>query len=86
MNILKYAHRKNSWGSTEMADEVIKELWAIKDEMAGEYGYDLNALVDALRKKKHREDQRILDLRSLRRNSKSGTKGMGTPTPLKQSP
>jgi hypothetical protein len=69
-----------------MADEIIKELWAIKDKMAGEYGYDVKALVDDLRKKKHREDQSIVDLRSLKRKSKSGKEELGTPSPLQQSP
>ena len=82
MNILRYAHLKNSWGVLEMADEIIKELWGIKDKMAGEYGYDVKALVDHLRKKKHREDQPVVDLRSSRLNSKSEKKEMGTPSPL----
>jgi hypothetical protein len=69
-----------------MADEIIKELWAIKDKMAGEYGYDVKALVDDLRKKKHREDQSIVDLRSLKRKSKSEKEELGTPSPLQQSP
>ena len=68
-----------------MADEIIRELWAIKDKMADEYGYDVKDLVDDLRKKKHREDQSIVDLRSLRRNSKSGKKALETPSPLQQS-
>lgn len=86
MNILRYAHLKNSWGYTEMADEIIKELWAIKDKMAGEYGYDVKALADDLRKKTHRADQPVIDLRSLRRNSKSGKKRMGNSSTLQQCP
>ena len=69
-----------------MADEIIKELWIIKDKMAGEYGYDVKALVDDLRKKKHREDQPVVDLRSLKRNSKSAKRDLGTLSPLDQSP
>jgi hypothetical protein len=61
-----------------MADEIIKELRVIKDKMAGEYGYDVKALVDHLRKKKHREDQPVVDLRSLKQNARSGKKESGT--------
>ena len=32
-----------------MADEIIKELWAIKDAMAREAGYDVSRLVAGLR-------------------------------------
>ena len=86
MNILRYAHLKNSWGYTEMADEIIKELWAIKDKMAGEYGYDVKALADDLRKKTHRADQPVIDLRSLRRDAKSGKKRTGNSTTPQPSP
>jgi hypothetical protein len=61
-----------------MADEIIKELWAIKDKMAGESGFDAKALVDHLRTKKHPADQVVVDLRSLRQNARSGKKEVGT--------
>ena len=32
-----------------MADEIIRELWRIKDEIAKEHDYDLDALVAHLR-------------------------------------
>jgi len=32
-----------------MADEIIEELWKIKDAIALEYGYDIDALVAHLR-------------------------------------
>ena len=34
-----------------MVDETLKELWAIKDDIAREHGYDLDALVAYLRSK-----------------------------------
>jgi hypothetical protein len=86
MNILRYARLKNSWGFTEMADEIIKVLCEIKDKMPGEYGYDVKALVDHLREKKHRDDQPVVDIRSLKRNSKSAKRDLETPSPLQQSP
>ena len=64
-----------------MADEIIKELWTIKDKMAGEYGYDVKALVDHLRTKKHREDQLVIDLRSLKQIAKSDKKEVRTSSP-----
>jgi hypothetical protein len=36
-----------------MADEIIKELWKIKDAIANEYGCDVKALVARLRAKSH---------------------------------
>ncbi len=30
---------------SRMTDEIIEELWAIKDRLAKEHGYDLDALV-----------------------------------------
>jgi hypothetical protein len=69
----------------EMADEIIKELWIIKDKIAGEYGYDVKALVDHLRTKKHREDQLVADLRSLKQTAKSVKEEVGTSSPPQHS-
>jgi len=49
-----------------MADEIVKELWKIKDDMASEYGYDVKALVAHLRGKKHAGHDRV-DLRSVKK-------------------
>ena len=32
-----------------MADEIIKELWKIKDDIAEEFGYDVKVFVSKLR-------------------------------------
>jgi uncharacterized protein (UPF0335 family) len=40
----------------KMADEIIEELWEIKDGIAKEYGYDVKALVAYLKTKKSEED------------------------------
>lgn len=53
-----------------MKDEVLEELWAIKDEIAKEHGYDLHALVAHLQKSPDPREQ--LE----RKNNK------GTPTKL----
>jgi uncharacterized protein (UPF0335 family) len=43
-----------------MTDEIIKELWKIKDDIAEEFGYDVKAFVSKLRAKKKEEDQRAV--------------------------
>ena len=52
-----------------MADEIIKELWKIKDAIANEYGYDVRALVAHLRAKKHEDDKQAVDLRSIKQRA-----------------
>ena len=49
-----------------MPDEIINELWQIKDSIAREHGYDIDALVAYLQAKKRREGQRVVDLGSLK--------------------
>jgi hypothetical protein len=49
----------------KMADEIIQELWNIKDAMADECGCDVKTLVDHLRAKKQGTDTQIVDLRSI---------------------
>jgi hypothetical protein len=49
-----------------MADEIIKELWQIKDRMANEYGCDVKALIDYLRTKKHSADVNVINLRAMK--------------------
>ena len=34
-----------------MADEIIEELWSIKDEIAKEADYDIDKLIDLLRER-----------------------------------
>lgn len=52
-----------------MADEIIKELWQIKDGIASEHGYEIDALVAHLRAKKHLEDHLVVDLKSMKKNA-----------------
>jgi hypothetical protein len=53
-----------------MADEIIKELWEVKDAIAQEHGWDINALVTHLREKRHKEDEKVVDLRSIKQTAK----------------
>jgi hypothetical protein len=50
----------------KMADEIIKELWKVKDVIAKEYGCDVKSLVAHLRAKKHEEEKQVVDLRSMK--------------------
>ncbi|MGA1824896.1 MAG: hypothetical protein ACMUIP_09540 [bacterium] len=63
-----------------MSDEIIKELWQIKDAIAQEYGNDINALVEHLRSMKHEQNRRVINLRSIKEkqnNSLNRTKTAG---------
>jgi len=51
-----------------MADEIITELWQIKDAIADEFNGDVHTLVAHLRAKKHGENRAVVDLRSLKQN------------------
>ncbi len=48
-----------------MTDEIIKELWRIKDNIARDHGYDLDALVAYLqgKEKEHTGDHHVIDPR-----------------------
>jgi len=48
-----------------MADEVLEELWKVKDAMAYEHGYDVRALAAHLRALKHGDDTKVVDLRTV---------------------
>ena len=52
-----------------MSDEVIEQLWPIKDDMARECGYDVARLAAALLRRQGEEGHRIVDLRALRESA-----------------
>ncbi len=49
-----------------MSDKIIEELWQIKDSIAQEHGYNIEALVTHLQTKKRPEDQQVVDLHALK--------------------
>ena len=55
-----------------MSDEIIEELWQIKDRIAEEHGYDIEALVTHLQTKKRPKDQQVVDLRALKEAADQG--------------
>jgi hypothetical protein len=62
-----------------MSDEIIKELWQIKDSIAREHGYDLEALVAHLRTKKRPKGQRVVDLHAIRGAAEQDAAGNALP-------
>jgi hypothetical protein len=56
----------------KMADEIITELWKIKDDIADEYGCDVKALVAHLGQKIPAEDRQVVDRRSINRRAEQG--------------
>jgi hypothetical protein len=66
MDIPKYARLKSFWGYMKMADEIIEELWRIKDAIANEYGCDLKALVTHSQAKKQEEHRQVVHLQSIK--------------------
>jgi hypothetical protein len=55
-----------------MSDEIIKELWQIKDRIAQKHGYDIEALVAYLQTKKRPAGQKVVDLRAMGLTSSAG--------------
>ena len=58
-----------------MPDELIEELWQIKDGIAREHGYDVDALVAHLRTRERMESRRVVDLRAAREAAEQGAPG-----------
>ena len=49
-----------------MPDEIIRELWQIKDRMTREYEYDIDLFVTHLQTRKRTAGQRVVDLHALK--------------------
>jgi len=43
-----------------LEDDLIKEIWRIKDALAAQYGYDVRAMVRALRKKQTESGRKVV--------------------------
>ncbi len=52
-----------------MADEIIRELWAVKDQIAREHNYDIGELVKTLKRLEAKSGHRIVDLRQRKHTS-----------------
>lgn len=53
-----------------MPNEIIEELWQIKDSMAREHGYDIDAFVAHLQNRKRPADRHVVDLRAMKEAAK----------------
>ena len=62
-----------------MADEVIEELWRIKDAMAQEHGYDIVRLAAYQQGSQGEEGHRIVDLGALRKAGERGASASSGP-------
>ena len=49
-----------------MSDEIIRELWQVKDGIAQEHGCDIETLVAHLQTRPRPAGQRVVDLRAMR--------------------
>ena len=52
-----------------MSDQIIEELWQIKDSIAREHDYDIESLVAHLQTKQRSASQQVVDLRALRQTA-----------------
>ena len=55
-----------------MSDQIIEELWQIKDSIAREHDYDIESLVAHLQTKQRSADQQVVDLSALKRTADQG--------------
>lgn len=52
-----------------MTDEIIQDLWQIKDHIAKEHGYNIDSLVEYLRKREHKGNHRNVNLSSIKKST-----------------
>ena len=64
-----------------MSDEIIMELWQIKDRIAREHGYDIDALVAHLQAKNRAAGQQVVNLRGMKQVAKHGVELMAQVPP-----
>ncbi len=50
-----------------MTDEILKELWEIKDSIASEHGNDLDSLTAFLKSRKIPGDRKVINLRAIKK-------------------
>ena len=54
-----------------MADEIIREVWRSKDQLAKKFKYDIQALSAELRKRQKRSGRKVVNLAAQRRQPSS---------------
>jgi hypothetical protein len=58
----RFARRKSLWESKTMTDEIIREVWRAKDELAKQFNYDIDALAAELQKRQQESGRKIVNL------------------------
>ena len=58
-----------------MPDEIIRELWQIKDGIAQEHGYDLDVLVAHLRRDESQSGRSVVDRQSMLKRAEQDAAG-----------
>ena len=53
-----------------MTDEIIEEVWRAKDQLARRFGYNIEALAEALQKRQESAHRPVVDLASQRRRDR----------------
>ena len=64
-----------------MSDEIIRELWRIKDSIAEEHGYDVKALVTHHQNRQQVEGRRVVDLGATKRYAKGNSDASSSSQP-----
>ena len=67
ITVLKFVLPKSLWEGLTMPDEIIEELWQIKDRMAREYGYDIDVFVAHLQSRQQVEGRQVVDLQAMKK-------------------
>ena len=62
-----------------MPDEIIEELWRVKDDLAREHGYDVRALAAYLQNKQQTEGRRVVDLGAMKGYAKGNSEAASSP-------
>lgn len=56
-----------------MADNIIQELWKIKDEIACKHNYDLDSFYAYLQTVKHSRNKQVINLQALKKIAAQGS-------------
>jgi hypothetical protein len=58
----RFARRKSLWENKTMTDEIIREVWRAKDELAKQFNYDIEALAAELQKRQKESGRKVVNL------------------------
>jgi hypothetical protein len=58
----KFVHLKSCQEEIEMENEILEEVWKIKDEISKRYDFNIDKMVKDLKKAEEGHKERIVDL------------------------